>query len=150
VSIPLAELQAIDIILQFPHLALHFERVGGLRSLTCGPLADFVTRLCEQARDGVLPNEERLVAAVEPKSVRDRLMERLVLRPNLTEERAPAAIEQATRVLERETLKRRRFALTDELKRLHGTGDLVGLTQRAQELQDVQRALKELKVEETA
>ena len=77
-------------------------------------------------------------------------MERLVLRPNLTEERAPAAIEQATRVLERETLKRRRFALTDELKRLHGTGDLVGLTQRAQELQDVQRALKELKVEETA
>jgi len=26
----------------------------------------------------------------------------------------------------------------------------VGLTQRAQELQDVQRALKELKVEETA
>jgi DNA primase len=150
VSIPIAELQAIDIILQFPHLALHFERVGGLRSLTCGPLADFVTRLCEQARDGELPNEERLVAAVEPKSVRDRLMERLALRPNLTEERAPAAIEQATRVLERETLKRRRFALTDELKRLHGTGDLVGLTQRAQELQDVQRALKELKVEETA
>jgi DNA primase len=150
VSIPAAELQAIDIILQFPNLALHFERLGGLRSLTCGPLADFVTRLCEQARDGELPNEERLVAAVEPKSVRDRLMECLVSRPNLTEERAPAAIEQATRVLERETLKRRRLALADELKRLHGTGDLVGLTQRAQELQDVQRALKELKVEETA
>jgi DNA primase len=150
VRVPANELQLLDIILQFPQLVVTFQRLGGVECLTSAPLAGFLTRLCEQAQAGHPPNEERLVAEVEPKSVRDRLMERLALRPNLTEEQAPAAIEQATRVLERETLKRRRLALADELKRLHVNGDHVGLAQRAVELQAVQRALKELKVEETA
>jgi hypothetical protein len=150
VRVPANELQLIDIILQFPQLVVTFQRLGGVECLTSAPLAGFLTRLCEQAQAGHPPNEERLVAEVEPKSVRDRLMERLALRPNLTEEQAPAAIEQATRGLARETLKRRRLALADDLTRLHVNGDHVGLAQRAVELQAVQRALKELKVEETA
>lgn len=104
---PQHELEAADLILQFPEHAAEFAAEGGVDSLTHTGLADFLSRLCERAREGDI-DVDRFLFEVHDTPLRTFFVTRHGRKPTQTEDTALQAIREAAHTLRWQKLRQAR------------------------------------------
>lgn len=104
---PQHELEAADLILQFPEYAAEFAAEGGVDSLTHRGLADFLSRLCERAREGDI-DVDRFLFEVHDTPLRTFFVTRHGRKPTQTEDTALQAIREAAHTLRWQKLRQAR------------------------------------------
>ena len=136
------EWEVVDLILQYPYMAVRFQQAGGLESLTHTGLAGFFSALCEEIGAGRTPNLDRLLINLDDRELSAFLMERHVAPPTQTDESVGDALEQACLHLKKDSLKRRRAGI--HARMLEVSHDEHLFARCNEELKQVQRELIEL------
>ncbi|MFN3199703.1 MAG: DNA primase [Bradymonadia bacterium] len=112
---PADELHVVDMILQYPHVVMHFRSNGGLECLTHSGLAGFVSCLYDAVASGQVPNEDRLLMQIEERALSRTLAGFMERGPTQTEESITAAIDTSLRRLRARYLKRRKEEASQKL-----------------------------------
>ena len=122
-SVPSYERQAVEFIVQYPHLVERFYATQADNCLTHPGLAAFLGDLYREVCAGRTPNEDRILSQLDDSQVVAFIRDLQAKRPSVVDENVDRAFESALLRLRRGHLERRRDQLIAEGRTANQMGD---------------------------
>lgn len=122
-SVPSYERQAVEFIVQYPHVVERFYATGSDKCLTHPGLAAFLADLYREVCAGRTPNEDRILSQLDDSQVVTFIRDLQAKRPSVVDDNVDAAFESALLRLRRGHLERRRDQLIAEGRTANQMGD---------------------------